>query len=87
MDVYASRLEELLQRIEEKRKEIPYIDNLLAIKGIGMATVSGFIAGFRQGWRKLNPVMTGRLEGMGQAGKTSAARCRFGQHTNQVSNT
>ncbi len=44
MDVYASRLEELLQRIEEKLKEIPYIDNLLAIKGIGMVTVSGFIA-------------------------------------------
>ena len=44
MDVYASRLEELLQRIEEKLKGIPYIDNLLAIKGIGMVTVSGFIA-------------------------------------------
>lgn len=44
MDVYASRLEELLQRIEEKLKEIAYIDNLLAIKGIGIVTVSGFIA-------------------------------------------
>ena len=44
MDVYASRMKELFQRIEEKLKEIPYIDNLLAIKGIGMATVSGFIA-------------------------------------------
>lgn len=44
MDVYASRLEELLGRIEEKLKGIPYRDNLLAIKGIGMVTVSGFIA-------------------------------------------
>ena len=44
MDAYASRLEGLLRRIEEKLKGIPYIDNLLAIKGIGMATVSGFIA-------------------------------------------
>ena len=44
IDVYTSRMEELLQRIEEKLKEIPYIDNLLAIKGIGMVTVSGFIA-------------------------------------------
>lgn len=43
-DVYTSRLEELLQRIGEKVKEIPYIDNLLVIRGIGMATVSGFIA-------------------------------------------
>jgi len=44
MEAYASRLEEQLRRIEEKLKGIPYIDNLLAIKGIGMATVSGFIA-------------------------------------------
>ena len=44
MDVYASRLEELFRSIEEKLKEIPYIDKLTAIKGIGLATVSGFIA-------------------------------------------
>ncbi len=44
MDVYASRLDELLQRIEEKLKGVPYIDNLLEIRGIGMATVSVFIA-------------------------------------------
>lgn len=31
-DVYTSRLEELLQNIEEKLKEIPYIDKLLSIK-------------------------------------------------------
>lgn len=44
MDVYTARMEELLSRIEEKLKEIPYIDKLLAIKGIGMVTVSGFMA-------------------------------------------
>ena len=44
MDVYASRLEELLQRLEEKLKEIPYVDKLMEIKGIGLVTVSGFIA-------------------------------------------
>ena len=44
MDVYAARLEELLRNIEEKLKEIPYIDKLMAIKGIGLVTVSGFIA-------------------------------------------
>lgn len=32
MDVYASRVEELLGMIEEKLKEIPYIDKLMAIK-------------------------------------------------------
>ena len=44
MDVYTSRLEELLHSIEEKLKEIPYIDKLMDIKGIGLNTVSGFIA-------------------------------------------
>ena len=39
-----SDMEELLQRIGEKLKEIPYIDNLLVIRRIGMKTVSGFIA-------------------------------------------
>lgn len=44
MDVYVSRVEELLGMIGEKLKEIPYIDKLMAIKGVGMITVSGFIA-------------------------------------------
>lgn len=44
MDVYASKMEELLRRTEEKLKEFPCIDNLLEIKGIGTVTVSGFIA-------------------------------------------
>ena len=44
MDVYASRLDGLLRLIEGKVKEIPYIDKLMAIKGIGLVTVSGFIA-------------------------------------------
>lgn len=43
-DVYNTRLEELLLKIEEKLSEIPYIDKLLEIKGIGLITVSGFIA-------------------------------------------
>ena len=44
MDAYTSRVEELLGMIEEKLKEIPYIDKLMAIKGVGSVTVSGFIA-------------------------------------------
>ena len=44
MDVYASRVEELIGMIGEKLKEIPYIDQLMAIKGVGVITVSGFIA-------------------------------------------
>ena len=44
IDVYASRVEELLSMLDAKLSEIPYIDKLLEIKGIGKITVSGFIA-------------------------------------------
>lgn len=44
MDAYTTRLERLLQSTEGKLKGIPYIDKLMAIKGIGLVTVSGFIA-------------------------------------------
>ena len=44
MDVYTSRMEKLLKMLEEKLKEIPYIDKLRAIMGAGVVTVSGFIA-------------------------------------------
>ena len=44
MDVYTARMEGLLRNIEEKLGEIPYIDKLMGIKGIGLVTVSGFIA-------------------------------------------
>ena len=63
MEVYTSRQEELLGRIEEKLKEIPYIDNLLAIKGIGMVTVSGFIAEVGDIRRFDNPKQLQKLAG------------------------
>ena len=44
IDEYASRVEELLCLLDAKLSEIPYIDKLLEIKGIGKITVSGFIA-------------------------------------------
>ena len=44
IDVYASRVEELLCMLDAKLSEIPYIDKLLEIKGIGKITASGFIA-------------------------------------------
>ena len=44
IDVYASRVEELLCLLERKLSEVPYIDKLMEIKGVGKITVSGFIA-------------------------------------------
>ena len=39
-----ARMDELLRNIEEKPGEIPYVDKLMEIKGIGLVSVSGFIA-------------------------------------------
>ena len=44
IDVYASRVGALLGLLDAKLSEIPYIDKLLEMKGIGKITVSGFIA-------------------------------------------
>ena len=63
MDVYASRLEELLQGIEDKLKEIPYVDKLMEIKGIGLVTVSGFIAEVGDIGRFDNPKQLQKLAG------------------------
>ncbi len=64
MDVYTERLKELLQIIEEKLKEIPYIDKLMKIKGIGLVTVSGFIAEVGDIGRFDNPKQLQKLAGL-----------------------
>ena len=43
-EIYHKREEELMSIIEQKLSEVPYIDKLLEIKGIGLKTVSGFVA-------------------------------------------
>lgn len=63
MDVYAARLEEILQKIADKLEEIPYIDKLLEIKGVGMLTVSGFIAEVGDISRFDNPKQLQKLAG------------------------
>ena len=61
--VYASELEGLLQRMEEKLKEVPYIDKLIAIKGIGLVTLSGFVAEVGDIGRFDNPKQLQKLAG------------------------
>lgn len=43
-EVYSKRMDDLLEEIEKKLSEIPYIDKLLEINGVGIKTVSCFIA-------------------------------------------
>lgn len=42
--MYSKRMDDLMQTIEAALAEIPYIDTLLEIKGIGITTVCGFVA-------------------------------------------
>ena len=63
MDVYTARMEELLRNIEEKLGEVPYIDKLMEIKGIGLVTVSGFIAEVGDIGRFANPKQLQKLAG------------------------
>lgn len=43
-EVYKNRMDELMEEIEEALSEMPYIDKLMGINGIGIKTVSCFIA-------------------------------------------
>ena len=63
MDVYVSRLEGLLENIAEKLQEIPYVDKLLEIKGIGLVTISGFVAEVGDIGRFDNPKQLQKLAG------------------------
>lgn len=62
-EMYNLRMEELMQTIEEKLQEIPYIDKLMEIKGIGMVTVCGFIAEVGDIRRFDNPKQLQKLAG------------------------
>ena len=62
-EMYNQRMEELMQTIEEKLYEIPYIDKLMEIKGIGMITICGFIAEVGDIRRFDNPKQLQKLAG------------------------
>ena len=62
-EMYRLRMEKLMEAIEEKLMEIPYIDKLLEIKGIGMITVCGFIAEVGDIRRFDNPKQLQKLAG------------------------
>lgn len=63
LDVYATRLDELLHRIEAILGEIPYVDKLMEIKGIGLITVGGFLAEVGDIKRFDNPKQLQKLAG------------------------
>ena len=62
-EVYSSRLEKIQSLIEGLLSKIPYIDKLLEIKGVGLKTVSGFIAEVGDIRRFANPKQLQKLAG------------------------
>ena len=73
-DVYTKRLEELTAKIEEKLEEIPYVDKLLEIKGVGKKIVSGLIAEIGDISRFDNPKQVQKLAGY------AIVSCSSGKH-------
>lgn len=63
LEVYTSRMDELMKQIEEKLMTIPHIDKLLAIDGVGIKTVSSFIAEVGDISRFENPKQIQKLSG------------------------
>jgi transposase len=62
-DLYSNRINEYMTLIEELLSQIPYIDKLLAIKGVGIKTVSGFVAEVGDIGRFDNPKQVQKLAG------------------------
>lgn len=62
-EIYKSRMDELMEEIEELLSEIPYIDKLMGICGIGIKTVSCFIAEVGDIERFDNPKQVQKLAG------------------------
>lgn len=62
-EMYVARMDSLMETIEKILAEIPYIDKLLEIKGIGMITVCGFIAEVGDIRRFDNPKQLQKLAG------------------------
>lgn len=73
-DVYKERLGDLLQKMQEKLTKIPYVDKHMEIKGIGLITVSGFIAEVGDISRFDNPKQLQKLAGY------AIVDCSSGKH-------
>ncbi|MCL2865803.1 MAG: IS110 family transposase [Lachnospiraceae bacterium] len=63
-ETYSARVNDLLQLIEDMISEIPHVEKLLEIKGVGMKTVSGFIAEVGDISRFDNPKQLQKLAGL-----------------------
>lgn len=71
----AEQLKRLNEYLEEKVKEVPNVEKLLAIKGVGMSTVIGFIAEVGDIGRFTDPKQIQKLAGLEIVKKGTAKQC------------
>ena len=60
---YSKRMEEVVELIDELVKEIPYVEKMLQIKGVGIKTISGLVAEIGDIRRFDNPKQIQKLAG------------------------
>lgn len=70
----AEQLKRLEEYLEEKVKEVPNVDRLLAMKGVGMSTVIGFIAEVGDIGRFTDPKQIQKLAGLEIVKKSSGKK-------------
>jgi len=70
----AEQLKRLDEYLEEKVKEVPNVEKLLAIKGVGMSTVIGFIAEVGDIGRFTDPKQIQKLAGLEIVKKSSGKK-------------
>ncbi|SFV05309.1 IS110 family transposase [Butyrivibrio sp. INlla21] len=78
MNIYSARMAELLVQIQETLKEIPYIDKLLDIEGVGIVSVSTFVAEVGDIGRFDNPKQIQKLAGY------ALVECSSGKHKGET---
>lgn len=70
----AEQLKRLDEYLEEKVKEVPNVEKMLAIKGVGMSTVIGFIAEVGDIGRFTDPKQIQKLAGLEIVKKSSGKK-------------
>ena len=84
----AEQLKRLDEYLEEKVREVPHVEKLLAIKGVGLSTVIGFVAEVGDIGRFTDPKQIQKLAGLeitkissgkrkGQPGISKRGRCKL----------
>lgn len=74
VEMYARRVDGFMEELQKKMAEVPYVDKLLEIRGIGIKTVVGFVAEVGEIGRFTDPKQIQKLAGY------AIVSCESGKH-------